>query len=503
MKKMIILLFILCSMPFLVGATNYNYSYWGTAIHSAPGMTYIAGINAETLAESIEIDEEAEPFALSSPEDLVVYGNKIYLVDKNENSLVIINDAFELDREALKIFPYSQAYLDILSAQGINDQTETSLSEPHGVDVTDSGIFICDTGNNRIVKLNHNFEVLDIFSDIEETTFEEVLFEPIKITVDPTDRMYVVAKNIYEGILEINSDGTFNRYTGVNPINLTPLEIFRRSLMTEEQIAQLQLFLPTEYTNVNINDSNFIYATSKVSDNNDENPIQLINPKGVDVIKRNGYFPPMGDIQYVEGMNNYVIDGPSQMVDIAYTDDGIYTVLDQKRSRLFTYDSEGNLLYIDGDEGRQTDRFSEGVAIDYLGDDLLVLDRKTKSITVYGLTEFGSYVNLAIHYHNEGMFEEAALVWEKVVQINSNYEIAYNGIGKLMLRQERYEEAMAYFKLGHDQYYYSKAYQEYRNNIIKENFGLIMGGIVLLTGALITLRIRKIYKKGGTILYED
>ncbi|HKL47725.1 MAG TPA: tetratricopeptide repeat protein, partial [Candidatus Izemoplasmatales bacterium] len=239
------------------------------------------------------------------------------------------------------------------------------------------------------------------------------------------------------------------------------------------------------------------------SENNDENPIQLINPKGVDVIKRNGYFPPMGDIQYVEGMNNYVIDGPSQMVDIAYTDDGIYTVLDQKRSRLFTYDSEGNLLYIDGDEGRQTDKFSEGVAIDYFGDNLLVLDRKTKSITVYGLTEFGAYVNLAIHYHKAGKFEEAALVWEKVVQINSNYEIAYNGIGKLMLRQERYDEAMEYFKLGHDQYYYSKAYKEYRNNIIKSNFGYIMGGIVLVVGSLIGLRIRRIYKKGGTILYED
>jgi tetratricopeptide (TPR) repeat protein len=500
MKKILSLLMIISFMPLLMGAQNYNYSYWGTAIHSAPGMTYIASINSQSLSATIESEEE---FTLSSPEDLVVYEDTIYLVDKNENSLVLINQSFELVQDAIKVFDYSQVYLDKLMAEGITDETNTELKEPYGVDVTESGIFICDTGNYRIIKLNHDYEVVDIFSEIEEETFDEVMFEPIKITVDPTDRMYVVAKNIYEGILEINSDGTFNRFTGVNPINLTPLEIFRRSLMTEEQIAQLQLFLPTEYTNVNINDSNFIYATSKVSENNAENPIQLINPKGVDVIKRNGYFPPMGDIQYVEGMNNYVIDGPSQMVDIAYTDDGIYTVLDQKRSRLFTYDSEGNLLYIDGDEGRQTDKFSEGVAIDYLGDDLLVLDRRTKSITVYGLTEFGNYVNLAIHYHNEGMFEEAALVWEKVVQINSNYEIAYNGIGKLMLRQENYEEAMEYFKLGHDQYYYSKAYREYRNNIIKANFGYIMGGIVLITGTLIGLKIRKIYKKGGTILYED
>lgn len=491
MKKILSLILSLILLPFLVGASNYNYSYWGTAIHSAPGMTFIASINSESLGVN-----------LVSPEDLVVYNDMIYLVDRNTNTLVTMDKDFK-EVEERTIFEYSQEYKDILSDVGITDETSLTLKSPYGVDVTDSGIFIADTGNYRIIKLDHNYKVLNVFSDMDDPTFDEVLFEPRKITVDPTDRMYVVAKNIYEGIMEINSDGTFNRYTGVNPIKLTPFEIFSRSLMTEEQIAQLQLFLPTEYTNVNIDDKNFIYATSKVSDNNAENPIQLINPKGVDVIKRNGYFPPMGDIQYVVGMNNYVIDGPSSMVDIAYTNDGIYTVLDQKRSRLFTYDSEGNLLYIDGDEGRQADKFSEGVAIDYLGDDLLVLDRRTKTIIVYGLTEFGTYVNQAIHYHNEGMFEEAALVWEKVVQINSNYEIAYNGIGKLLLRQGKYKEAMEYFKLGHDQYYYSKAFQEYRNGIIKSNFGFILGGVLIVTGVFIGRKIRSVYKKGGTILYED
>jgi len=303
--------------------------------------------------------------------------------------------------------------------------------------------------------------------------------------------------------MEINYDGTFNRFTGVNPIKLTPFEIFSRSLMSEKQKAQLQLFLPTEYTNVSINERSFIYATSKTSANNAENPIQLINPKGVDVIKRNGYFPPMGDIQYVVGKNNYVIDGPSELVDISTTDNGIYTVLDQKRSRLFTYDSEGDLLYINGDEGSQSDKFSEGVAIEYFGDDLLILDRGTKTIVVYQLTEFGAYVNQAIAYHEAGEFEKAAEVWKEVVKINSNYEIAFNGIGKLLLRQEKYKEAMEYFKLGHDTYYYSKAFKGYRNEIIKDNFGLIMGTIVGGAALAIGYKVYSTYKKGGSILYED
>ncbi len=490
MKKILTFLLVLSFIPFLKGS-SYIYSYWGHPIHSAPGMNFKANFNSQLLGVTFV-----------NPEDLMVYQDKIFIVDSGARSLVVLTSDFD-KLEEITSFDYTQDYLDKLISLGITDETSLTLNGPKGVFVTDEGVFITDTKNYRIVKLNHDYQVIDTFSDIDDPTFEEILFEPLKITVDPSGRMYVIANNVYEGILEINSDGSFNRYTGVNPIKLTPFEIFSRRVMTEEQIAQLQLFLPTEYTNLVINEKNFIYATSKVSVNNAENPIQLINPKGVDVIKRNGYFPPMADIQYVVGMNPYVVSGPSSLVDIAYTSDGIYTVLDQKRSRLFTYDSEGNLLYIDGDEGRQIDRFSEGVAIDYLGDDLLVLDRRTNNIIVYGLTEFGTFVNSAIHYHNEGMFEEAAEVWQEVIKLNSNYEIAYSGIGKLLLRQEKYQEAMEYFKIGHDRYYYSKAFQEYRNGIIKDNFGIIMGGIVVLSGFLIARKIKKVYKRGGTILYED
>lgn len=503
MFKIFTLAGIIISAPFYVGASSYNYSYWGEAIHSAPGMTFAASINAENLGVTI-----------SSPEDLVIYDNEIFIVDSTENSMIVIDEGFGLVGEH-KLFTYSADYITYLQSMGINDEVDLTLKSPYGLDITDGGIFICDTGNYRIVQLNHDYEVVAIYDEVADDTFlapgetineenqDKIPFEPKKITVDATNRMYVVAKNVYEGILEINYDGSFNRFTGVNPIQLTPFEIFSRNLMTETQIAQLQLFLPTEYTNVNINEKNFIYAVSKVSDNNDENPIQLINPKGVDVIKRNGYNPPMGDVQYVVGSNAYVIDGPSNLVDIASTDDGIYTVLDQKRSRLFTYDSEGDLLYVDGDEGNQIDKFNEGVAIGYFGDDLLILDRGTKTIVVYRLTDFGEKVNEAIHYHNEGMFEDAALVWEEVIKINSNYEIAYNGIGKLLLRTGEYKEAMEYFELGHDQYYYSKAFKEYRNEIIKSNFGLIIASTLVIGGTLVTLKIRKTIKKGGSILYEE
>lgn len=491
MTKLFFIVSFLFTLPLQFASIKYNYSYYGDVVHSAPGMTYAAYFNAQTLGTK-----------LSSPEDFVIYNQEIYMVDSVENKVIVINHEFAKVDER-NTFELTQSYINKLSSEGVTEFPNVTLKSPYGIDVKDSGIYIADTGNYRIVKLNHDFEVVDIFSDMDDPTFETIQFEPRNITVDSTQRMYVVAKNVYEGIMEINTDGTFNRFTGVNPVALTPLEIFRRSLMTEAQIAQLKLFLPTEYTSVQIDDRSFIYATSKPSNDQAENTIQLINPKGVDVIKRNGYHPPMGDVHFMVGMNNYVVTGPSLLVDIASTDHGIYTVLDQKRSRLFTYDSEGNLLYINGDEGSQSDKFQEGVALGYLGDDLLVLDRKSRTVVVYRLTDFGRAVNQAIAFHDQGRFEDAAMIWEQVVKLNTNYEIAYNGIGKFYLREGNYKEAMTYFELGHDHYYYSKAFKGYRNAIIKDNFGYIMLVVVLLGGTLAYFKLRKTYRKGGSILYED
>jgi len=491
MTKMFLILSLLITLPIQMSVVRYNYSYYGEVLHSAPGMNFATYFNEKTLGVT-----------LSSPEDMVVYENEIYVVDSKTNSMMIIDSSFDLIQE-YTTFGLSTSYYNELINQGVDSPVDLTLSSPFGIDVKQSGIYIADTGNFRIIKLNHSFEVINVFSEIDDATFDEINFEPRKVTVDASERMYVVAKNVYEGIIELDSSGTFNRFTGVNPIRLNPIEIFQRSLMTEEQLAQLQLYLPTEYTNVSIDDKSFIYATSKPSENNAENAIQLINPKGVDVIKRNGYHPPMGDIQYMQGMNNYVITGPSDLVDIATTNDGIYTVLDQKRSRLFTYDSEGNLLYINGDDGSQSDKFSEGVALAYLNNDLLVLDRKTRTVIVYRLTEFGLAVNQAIAYHAAGEFELASLIWEEVLVLNTNYEIAYNGIGKYYLREGDFKTAMEYFNLGHDQYYYSKAFKGYRNEIIKANFGYIFGVAALIGVGLIVLKVRSTYKKGGSVLYED
>ena len=71
--------------------------------------------------------------------------------------------------------------------------------------------------------------------------------------------------------------------------------------------------------------------------------------------------------------------------------------------------------------------------------------------------------------------------------LNSNYFLAYAGIGRAQLRQNEYEKAMINLELGYDYYNYSKAYEQYRNNkltkilpyVLVVGFGFISVGLVL------------------------
>ena len=76
------------------------------------------------------------------------------------------------------------------------------------------------------------------------------------------------------------------------------------------------------------------------------------------------------------------------------------------------------------------------------------------------------------------------------MEINGNYDLAYIGIGRSLLRQEKYREAMDYFELKYDDENYSKAFKQYRKEWVEENIAWIVIAIVALF--LIPLGIGKV-----------
>lgn len=354
-------------------------------------------------------------------------------------------------------------------------------------------LYLCDAGNHQVLILDaETLKVKQVVSAPEDVDFSEK-FQPVKIVTDSMGRMYIISTNIYEGILLMNFDGKFMTFVGVNYTSLSFWDALKRSRKTEEQLAQETTILQTSFNNLTIDKDGFLYTVSGPVTNADgsvttETMIKRINQTNKDVLKRNGYSKPIGDLITIKTGANA---GTSNFVAIAINDYGVYTVADTKGNRLFTYDNEGNLLYISGGRGSQITNISIPVAITYQGDNILVLDKGNKCVMRYQPTEFAQNINKAVYYEYIGDATLAADEWQNVINKNNAYELAYVGVGKKYYDEKRYLDAMEYFKNGNDVKYFSRAYKNYRDDIIAEYFPIVGAALLILIGGKFTWKLVK------------
>lgn len=413
----------------------------------------------------------------SAPDDLFVSADrKIYLLDSGNGRIVVFDENWRLVRTL---------------AEFRDGEKPEKLSGPKGIYVTPEGtIFVADTGNKRVVEMDAEGRFLRILeapkSDVLRAGFD---FVPSKIALDQAKRIYVVGEGVFDGIMEFDFDGEFIGFTGTNRVRFNAADYFWKTVSTREQKDKMVMFVPVEFNNLDVDDEGFLYSTT--SEKFSANPIQRLNPSGTDILRRDGYNPPAGDAETAAVGSS--MNGPSVFADIAAGPAGTYSALDTNRGRVFTYNEDGDLLYIFGQRGNQAGTFKTPVAIDRVGDRIIVLDRDFRHIVVFEPTAFGAAVNEAVLHHFEGREELSAGSWEKVLSLNGNYDIAYIGIGKALLRQNRYKEAMDHFQNGHNRKYYSKAFALYRKQLLREHFGTAMTG--LLAAAAVYAAIRAVRRK--------
>ena len=359
-------------------------------------------------------------------------------------------------------------------------------------------IYLCDKNNAQILIVDaKTYQVVQVVKAPAGADFA-TKFAPSKMVTDSSGRMYVISDGVYEGIILMSYQGVFMRYVGVNYTALTFWQALTRNLKTEEQLAQETTILSTEFKNLTIDAAGFLYTVSRASTNpitettDDKAMVKRINQAGNDVLVRNGYEVPKGDLVTILTGNNR---GGSQFSAITVNEFGVYTIADSKMGRLFTYDDEGNLLYISGGNGNEQTDINNPVAVRYQGDNVLVLDKGNCSILRFKPTDFANSINRATRYQYYGDSESAANEWANVITANPNYQLAYVGVGKSLLEAGRYQEAMAYFELGDDVAYYSRAYKKYRDGIIKEYFPIamyvVLGVAVLGIGITVAKKMKK------------
>lgn len=456
---------------------SYTYDFWGKAV-PAP-QAYVC--SAEIYLDNLGVG------ALSNVQDFFVDSNGvIYLVDTGGSRIVCVDTEWSVLR-----------IIDSFDNDGVVDQ----LRQPEGVFVTDSGeLYIADTANGRVVVLDTaSLELIRIIgrptSSVEGIISDDLDYRPVKLVVDRAGRMYVKARNVFDGLLEFDAGGQFQGFIGAPRVTVNPLDVLWRRIATKEQLDRMSLLVPTEFTNVDIDERGFIFVTVAQGANQSHEVIRRLNPTGQDVLRRLGFQNPIGDVEYPYAWDQVSIGGPSALADVVAWHDQVYSVLDRRRGRVFTYDYDGNLLYVFGALGEQEGTFKEATAIDVLGEKILVLDRVKRRVFVFTPTEYAKMIMAAIRLHHAGEYQDSAELWSEMLKLNANYDMAYTGIGRARLQQGRYAEAMQSFRLGNDRDGYSKAYSYYRKQRVDESFGRFMAVFIPVCVAMICLVRTKLWKE--------
>ena len=449
---------------------SYNYDYWAD-VQMSPDPYRV-----ETVIDTTTLGLDAlGGKAIKKPQGIFVRNHDVYMVDTGNSRILQLawrDGAASLTR--------------IIDA--VQGAEPASFNNPTDVfaDAEDN-LYIADQNNNRVLMVDRDLNTLKIFGKPADATFNQSsAFLPSKITVDTAGRLYVLATNVNKGFMKYESDTTFTGYIGANAVKVNMADyIWKRYFMSKEQRAASENFVPTEYENMYMDEKGFIYATTTVFSeyelmSDTAKPIRRLNGIGNDILIKNDRYPPIGDLYWKSESLQY---GPCKMADITALENEIYVVVDRIRGRLFGYDSQGVMLWAFGTKGSMDGAFGRAIGLDHMGYDLLVLDEMKNSITVFTPTEYGQLIYDATDAYLSGEYDHSADLWQDVMKLNANYSLAFRGIGRSLLRQEKYEEAMDFFQRAHAREEYGRAFKQYRKQWVEKN----IWWIVLIVAALLLI----------------
>ena len=473
MKTIICCLLLLCLLPAGALANDslpydcYNYDYWNNILYTPAPYVPDGSLGGAGLMW------EGSPLgAFRSPQDLCVSPDgKIYLADTGNNRIVVIDGGL---KNVLQVIDHFEA-----------DGAAQTFSSPTGVAVSQNRqLYVADSQNHRIVVLELDGTFVKYVQNPQSEVLDEgYIFTPLKVSVDYADRVYCVAQNMFQGIMVFTAEGDFTGFFGTISVKISLWEKFWRKFSTKEERSKQQLFIPTEFTGIDVDDEGFVYASNKDTDG--MQAVRRLNPKGQDVIRK-GLKENLGGDLVFGTVGNY--SGPSQIVDVVYRDHGIYSLLDARRGRVFTYDHEGNLLYIFGGIGTQEGTFRTPAAIEQLGSRLLVLDAQQGNVNIFSETEYGRLINQAVSLRYNGDEALAVPLWSEVLRLDENNELANAGIGKAYLSAGDNEKAMTYLRRGMNRAYYSVAFKRWRNEALRGNISWFLTTLIVLIVLIVVIR---------------
>ena len=452
---------------------TYTYSIDGKPLKSPAAYSAIASYDSL----SMEIGKISDVPTLSSASDIVVdHEGYVYIADTGNNRIVVLDKYYNAKA--------------IISEYEENGKTYT-LKAPQGLFVTnplisenedEKHIYVCDTGNNQIVVFNKDFEYERTIEKPDTPLLSAGAFKPCAIAVDIYGRIFITSTACYEGVIVLSSKGDFSGFIGAQKVTYTVFEMIWRRFQSSENRDSSAKKIAIPYNNITVDNEGFAYVTTNTNDldqqeqqftairskNSSYSPVKKLNSKGDEIMKRNGFFDPGGEVDVMSGRD------VSQIIDVAVGDEGSWTILDKQRNRMFTYDQNGNLLFAFGDKGDSLGNGESVVGMTYHNIDgvsyIAVLDNATVGykINIYAPTPYRDTIIAALRNQNEHNYSASITCWQDVLTLNNNFDLAYIGIGKALAQQGKYDEAQQMLARAYEVEQYTIVFKEIRTQFLQK-----------------------------------
>lgn len=419
--------------------------------------------------EKVVMSVDDQKIKFSSPQDLFVdEHDNVYVADTNNNRII------KLDAN----FNFVKQYPD-------PNDAKAALNNPTGLYVDGEGdIYVADNGNERIVHLSPEGKFVEEFRQPTEDTYDsEYPFKPTKVYVDEYGIIYAINANDYHGIITLDAKGAFLGYVGTVKTGFDLVQSIMRFIYGESADELLGQNEPPYYLNMTINGDGTIYATSAKEKTNQ---IKRLTPAGDNVYEEGQFGEENTKIEF-----NYL----PELVDLAVNKDGMVFTADTVTGKIYIYDQNGNSVACFGGEGTKEATFKaiSSIAINSKNQ-ILVLDQALNTIQVFTPTDFMENVLQAVTLYNNGKYDESLIPWQKVLEMDSTYKLGQVGVAKSLLRSGKSSESLNLYIKALDKEGYSEAFSQIRTDLFRQNFAwVVLIIIVAIVAVFLAVKYLKKY----------
>lgn len=468
---------------FTVSAKQVEYAPYSGYEYDSDNQSLSAPITY-LYSNSFDYKDMGTSVPLSNPSDMYWDGTYLYILDSGNSRVLVLDSSFKLVRERNEFKDKNGEQIAFVGAQGFAITKEGTL-------------YIADTENQQILVFDSSDRLVQVIEKPDESQVGfTYTFDVSKICLNPQGLIYAVASNVNTGMFTFDQNGVFQYFYGRGNVVKTVdviLNYFKKQFMTREQIQKQMNKTSAAISNFDIDENGFVYTVAKKT-KSESVIVSKLNFKGKNILKSEGINSSYGDLEW----DRLAASISTDFIDVDVDDDNFVFYLDSGRARVFQYTSEGQMIGSFGGYGNQTGTFSNPIALETVGDKVIVLDASEGSIVVFNPTEYAVLLRNAFLDLDTSEPQKSFEAWNEVLKHNTNSQFPYYGLGMAYEKLGNYKEAMECFKRSDSKGEYSDAFREYRKQVMKEKLPIfVIGAVVLIAGIAAVIIIKK--RKKSTV----